>query len=276
MMASVKKALANKGFVVGGCIFLAIALIALVGPLVWTVNPNAQEMTLRPSAPSPAHPFGCDDFGRDLLARVIVGARVSLGVGIAVTLATSALGLVIGAYACYNERLDHILMRICDGLMSIPGVLLAIALMAMMGASVWNVIIALSIVYTPSMARIVRSRAMVVKEEPFVEALRVQGASTARIVRLHIVPNVMAPFLVQATFVFAEAVLSEAALSFLGLGIKAPDASWGNILQAGKNVMRKAWWMIFFPAIAIIASVLSLNLAGDGLRDALDPKTKED
>ena len=239
MMANFKKALANKGFVVGGCIFLAIALIALVGPLVWTVNPNAQEMTLRLSAPSPAHPFGCDDFGRDLLARVIAGARVSLGVGIAVTLATSALGLVIGAYACYNERLDHILMRICDGLMSIPGVLLAIALMAMMGASVWNVIIALSIVYTPSMARIVRSRAMVVKEEPFVEALRVQGASTARIVWLHIVPNVMAPFLVQATFVFAEAVLSEAALSFLGLGIKAPDASWGNILQAGKNVMRK-------------------------------------
>ena len=179
MMANFKKALANKGFVVGGCIFLAIALIALIGPLVWTVDPNAQEMTLRLSAPSPAHPFGCDDFGRDLLARVIAGARVSLGVGIAVTLATSALGLVIGAYACYNERLDHILMRICDGLMSIPGVLLAIALMAMMGASVWNVIIALSIVYTPSMARIVRSRAMVVKEEPFVEALRVQGASTA-------------------------------------------------------------------------------------------------
>lgn len=199
MMANFKKALANKGFVVGGCIFLAIALIALVGPLVWTVDPNAQEMTLRLSAPSPAHPFGCDDFGRDLLARVIAGARVSLGVGIAVTLATSALGLVIGAYACYNERLDHILMRICDGLMSIPGVLLAIALMAMMGASAWNVIIALSIVYTPSMARIVRSRAMVVKEEPFVEALRVQGASTARIVWLHIVPNVMAPFLVQAT-----------------------------------------------------------------------------
>lgn len=249
MMTNFKKALANKGFVVGGCIFLAIALIALVGPLVWTVNPNAQEMTLRLSAPSPAHPFGCDDFGRDLLARVIAGARVSLGVGIAVTLATSALGLVIGAYACYNERLDHILMRICDGLMSIPGVLLAIALMAMMGASVWNVIIALSIVYTPSMARIVW---------------------------LHIVPNVMAPFLVQATFVFAEAVLSEAALSFLGLGIKAPDASWGNILQAGKNVMRKAWWMIFFPAVAIIASVLSLNLAGDGLRDALDPKAKEE
>ena len=271
-----KKALSNRGFVIGGGIFLAIALIALAGPLLWTVDPNAQEMALRLSAPSAAHPFGCDDFGRDLLARVITGARVSLGVGVTVTLATSALGLIIGAYACYNPILDGVLMRVCDGLMSIPGVLLAIALMAMMGASVVNVIIALTIVYTPSMARIVRSRAMVVKTEPFIEALRVQGASTARIVWLHIVPNVLAPFLVQATFVFAEAVLSEAALSFLGLGIKAPDASWGNILQAGKAVIRKAWWMIFFPALAIIASVLSLNLAGDGLRDALDPKTKED
>lgn len=272
----VKKALSNKGFVVGGSIFLVIALVALVGPLIWRVDPNSQEMALRLAVPSAAHPLGCDDFGRDLLARIIAGARVSLGVGVAVTLVTSVLGLVIGAYACYNPTLDAVLMRVCDGLMSIPGVLLAIALMAMMGASVWNVIIALTIVYTPSMARIVRSRAMVVKEEPFVEALRVQGASTARIVWLHIVPNVLAPFLVQATFVFAEAVLSEAALSFLGLGIKAPDASWGNILQAGKNVMRKAWWMILFPALAIIASVLSLNLAGDGLRDALDPKNKED
>lgn len=271
-----RKALSRREFVIGGGIFLAIALVALVGPLVWTLDPNAQEMALRLSAPSAAHPFGCDDFGRDLLARVIAGARVSLGVGVTVTLATSALGLVIGAYACYNPVLDNVLMRICDGLMSIPGVLLAIALMAMMGASVVNVDIALTIVYTPSMARIVRSRAMVVKEEPFIEALRVQGASTARIVWLHIVPNVLAPFLVQATFVFAEAVLSEAALSFLGLGIKAPDASWGNILQAGKAVIRKAWWMILFPALAIIASVLSLNLAGDGLRDALDPKNKED
>ena len=211
-----------------------------------------------------------------MFARVIYGTRISLFVGFSVSVLAGAAGLLIGLYSCYNKVLDAVLMRICDGLMSIPGVLLAIALMAMMGASVWNVIIALTIVYTPSMARIVRSRAMVVKEEPFVEALRVQGASTARIVWLHIVPNVMAPFLVQATFIFAEAVLSEAALSFLGLGIKAPDASWGNILQAGKNVIRKAWWMIFFPAAAIIASVLSLNLAGDGLRDALDPKTKED
>lgn len=271
-----KKLFANKTIAVGGAVFLAIVLFALFGSLLWPVDPNAQEMSIRLSAPSAQHPLGTDDFGRDLLARMIAGARVSLGVGLSVSIITSLLGLVIGAYACYSPVLDQILMRICDGLMSIPGVMLAIALMAMMGASVWNVVIALTIVYTPSMARIVRSRAMVVKEEPFVEALRVQGASTARIVWLHIVPNVLAPFLVQATFVFAEAVLSEAALSFLGLGVKAPDASWGNILQSGKAVMRKAWWMIAFPALAIVASVLSLNLAGDGLRDVLDPHGKED
>lgn len=274
MSTTLKKALKNRSVVAGGAVFLLIVLVALVGGLLWPVDPNAQEMSIRLSAPCAAHPLGTDDFGRDLLARVIAGARVSLGVGVSVTATTSVLGLLIGAYACYNRALDQVLMRVCDGLMSIPGVLLAIALMAMLGASVWNVIIALTIVYTPSMARIVRSRAMVVKEEPFVEALRVQGASTARIVWLHIVPNVMAPFLVQATFVFADAVLSEAALSFLGLGIKAPDASWGNILQAGKAVMRKAWWMIVFPALAIVASVLSLNLAGDGLRDVLDPRTR--
>lgn len=275
-MRTLRKIAANKAALVGGSVFLAIVLIALVGPLLWPLEPNAQEVANRLAAPSAAHPLGTDDFGRDLLARIIAGARVSLGVGVSVAVATGVLGLTIGAYACYNRTLDHVLMRVCDGLMSIPGVLLAIALMAMMGASMWNVVIALTIVYTPSMARIVRSRAMVVKEEPFVEALRVQGASTTRIVWLHIVPNVMAPFLVQATFVFAEAVLSEAALSFLGLGIKAPDASWGNILQAGKAVMRKAWWMIVFPALAIVASVLSLNLAGDGLRDALDPRQKEE
>lgn len=274
MSTTLKKALKNRSVVAGGVVFLLIVLVALVGGLLWPVDPNAQEMSIRLTGPCAVHPLGTDDFGRDLLARVIAGARVSLGVGVSVTATTSVLGLLIGAYACYNRVLDQVLMRVCDGLMSIPGVLLAIALMAMLGASVWNVIIALTIVYTPSMARIVRSRAMVVKEEPFVEALRVQGASTARIVWLHIVPNVMAPFLVQATFVFADAVLSEAALSFLGLGIKAPDASWGNILQAGKAVMRKAWWMIVFPALAIVASVLSLNLAGDGLRDVLDPRTR--
>ncbi|MGI6755480.1 MAG: ABC transporter permease [Atopobiaceae bacterium] len=271
-----RKIFTNKAVCAGGIVFLLIVLVALIGPVLWTQDPNAQAVTERLSAPSALHPLGTDDFGRDLLARIIVGARVSLGVGLSVAIITSILGLAIGIYACYNTVVDQILMRICDGLMSIPGVMLAIALMAMMGASVWNVIAALTIVYTPSMARIVRSRAIVVKEEPFIEALKVQGASTNRIMWMHIVPNIMAPFLVQATYVFADAVLSEAALSFLGLGIQAPNASWGNILQAGKAVMRKAWWMIAFPALAIIASVLSLNLAADGLRDVLDPHTKEE
>lgn len=275
MAGELKRALRNRAVAGGAAVFLLLVLVAAAGPALWGVDPNAQDMAVRLAAPGGVHPFGTDTFGRDLLARVIAGARVSLGVGAAVTAATSVLGLVIGAYCCYFRALDAVVMRVCDGLMSIPGVLLAIALMAMLGASVWNVVLALVIVYTPNMARVVRSRAMVVKEEPFVEALRVQGASTARIVWLHIVPNVMAPFLVQAAIIFADAVLSEAALSFLGLGVKAPDASWGNILQAGKGVIRQAWWMIVFPALGIVASVLSLNLAADGLRDALDPKAGE-
>lgn len=276
MREELKRVLSNRSVVLGGAVFLLMVLIALAGPVLWNVDPNAQDMAVRLTPPGAGHPFGTDTFGRDLLARVITGARVSLGVGAAVSVATSLLGLVIGAYCCYFRALDTMVMRVCDGLMSIPGVLLAIALMAMLGASVWNVVLALVIVYTPNMARVVRSRAMVVKEEPFVEALRVQGASVSRIVWLHIVPNVMAPFLVQAAIIFADAVLSEAALSFLGLGVKAPDASWGNILQAGKGVIRQAWWMIVFPALGIVASVLSLNLAADGLRDVLDPKSGEE
>lgn len=274
-MRSVSKALHNTSFLVGVSVFACIVLIALAGPVLWRLDPNAQNLAARLSAPSATHPLGTDDFGRDLLARVIAGARVSLGVGVATSVASSVLGLILGAYTCQSAVADQLLMRLCDGLMSIPAVLLAIALMAMLGASASNVVIALTCVYTPSMARIVRSRSMIVAKAPFVEALRVQGASTARIVWLHIVPNVLAPFLVQATFIFADAVLSEAALSFLGLGVKAPDASWGNILQAGKAVIKKAWWMIVFPAAAIVLSVLSINLAGDGLRDALDPKIKE-
>ncbi len=165
-------------------------------------------------------------------------------------------------------------MRICDGLIAIPGILLAIALMSALGASIWNVIIALTIVYTPSIARIVRSGALVVKEQAFIEAEYVQGAGDFRIIWLNIVPNILSPLLVQATYVFSSAILSEAALSFLGAGIPEPDSSWGNILQASKLVINKAWWMTVYPGVLLILSVLGLNLMGDGLRDFLDPRTK--
>lgn len=262
----------NYGLLIGAGIFLLLVLIALIGPLFAPYDPAEMKVVDRLKAPSPEHWFGTDEFGRDLLTRIIYGARVSIGIGLLVSLLSSLLGLVIGLYASYYRALDHILMRICDGLYAIPGVLLAIALMAALGASVTNVVIALTIVSTPSVARIVRSAALSVRNLTYIEAMVVQGASSSRIIWKHIMPGTLSPLLVQASFVFAEAIISEAALSFLGVGIPAPDPSWGNILQAGKLVISKAWWMIVCPGAMIVLSVLSLNLLGDGLRDYMDPR----
>jgi len=262
----------NYGLMIGAGIFLLLLLIALIGPLFAPYDPAEMKVVDRLKAPSSEHWFGTDEFGRDLLTRIIYGARVSIGVGLLVSLLSSLLGLVIGLYASYYRALDHILMRICDGLYAIPGVLLAIALMAALGASVTNVVIALTIVSTPSVARIVRSAALSVRNLTYIEAMVVQGASSTRIIWRHIMPGTLSPLLVQASFVFAEAIISEAALSFLGVGIPAPDPSWGNILQAGKLVISKAWWMIVCPGALIVLSVLSLNLLGDGLRDYMDPR----
>jgi len=269
----IRKILSNRSLMVGGTIIIVMVLIAALAPMLTSHDPFAMTVSDRLLAPSGEHLFGTDEYGRDLFTRVVYGARVSISVGLAVALFSSFLGMIIGIYASYYKILDHIFMRICDGLIAIPGILLAIALMSALGASVWNVIIALTIVYTPSIARIVRSSALVVKEQAYVEAVYVQGAKHFRILWLNIVPNVLSPLLVQATFVFASAILSEAALSFLGAGIPAPQPSWGNILQASKVVINKAWWMAVFPGAFLVLSVLSLNLAGDGLRDYFDPRT---
>ncbi|WP_194540542.1 ABC transporter permease [Paenibacillus sp. JZ16] len=265
----------NYGLLIGATIFVLLVILALIGPLLTTYGPYEMKVVDRLTPPGAEHWLGTDEFGRDLLTRLLYGARVSISVGLAVALLSSALGLVIGVYATYYKTLDHILMRICDGLIAIPGILLAIALMAALGASAINVITALTIVFTPNIARVVRSAALVVREQTYIEAMHVQGASATRIIWQHIVPNVMSPLLVQATFVFAEAIISEAALSFLGAGIPAPEASWGNILQASKLVIYKAWWMVVFPGATLVLSVLSLNLLGDGLRDLLDPRVKQ-
>lgn len=265
----------NYGLLIGATIFVLLVILALIGPLLTTYGPYEMKVVDRLTPPGAEHWLGTDEFGRDLLTRLLYGARVSISVGLAVALLSSALGLVIGVYATHYKTLDHILMRICDGLIAIPGILLAIALMAALGASAINVITALTIVFTPNIARVVRSAALVVREQTYIEAMHVQGASATRIIWQHIVPNVMSPLLVQATFVFAEAIISEAALSFLGAGIPAPEASWGNILQASKLVIYKAWWMVVFPGATLVLSVLSLNLLGDGLRDLLDPRVKQ-
>lgn len=270
---TVRRFFSNKLMVLGAIIFIFLIVFAFIGPFLMSYDPYAMVVTERLKAPSSAHLLGTDEFGRDLLTRIVYGARVSMGIGLAVTLISAFLGMVIGLYASFYNALDHILMRICDALMSIPGILLAIALMAALGPSATNVIIALSIVFTPSIARIVRSSALVVREQTYIEAMKAQGASNLRIIWGHIAPNTISPLIVQATFVFAEAIISEAALSFLGAGIPAPDPSWGNILYAGKLVIFKAWWMVVYPGLIIVVSVLGLNLLGDGLRDFIDPHT---
>ena len=263
----------SPGLIMGLTVFILIVMAAIIIPAVANVDPNAMAIADRLKGPSLKHPFGTDEFGRDLMIRVLYGARVSLLVGGTVALLSCALGTVIGIYASYFKILDHILMRICEGLIAIPGVLLAIALMAALGAGNLNVIIALTIVYTPSVARIVRSSALVTREQPYVEAAKVQGAGSGRILRKLILPGVISPLTVQASFIFAQAIISEASLSFLGAGIPAPAASWGNILQGSKQVLQKAPWTVIFPGLAVVLCVLSLNLLGDGLRDYFDPRT---
>ena len=224
--------------------------------------------------PSGEHLLGTDEFGRDLFVRLMYGARVSLWVGGCVAVFSCVLGVIVGIYASYFKILDHILMRICDGLIAIPGILLAIALIAALGTSSWNVIAALTIVYTPSVARTVRASAMVIREQPYVEAAKVQGFTNFRILWKLILPGVISPLTVQALFVFAQAIISEASLSFLGAGVPAPAASWGNMLQASKLIFSKAPWTMICPGAAVILCVLSLNLLGDGLRDFMDPRTE--
>ncbi len=269
-----EKFLSNPALIIGLVGMVIIVLAALILPAVSSVDPNEMKVLDRLKPPGAEHIFGTDEFGRDLFIRVMHGARVSICVEGAVTIFSSILGTMIGIYASYFKILDNILMRICDGLIAIPGVLLAVALMAALGASIWNVILALTVVYTPSIARVVRAGALVAREQVYVEAAKIQGASDFRILWKIILPSVVSSLTVQASFIFAQAIISEASLSFLGVGIPAPAASWGNILQASKQVLSKAPWTAIFPGAFVIISVLSLNLLGDGLRDFLDPRVK--
>jgi len=265
----------NRLMVTGGITILFLSLLALFGPYVLSGDPLEMEVSQRLQPMSKEHWLGTDEFGRDLLTRIVHGAKVTMGVGLSVALISSFIGMVVGLYASYYRTLDHILMRISDGLMAIPGILLAIALMAALGPNTRNVVIALSIVFVPVIARVIRSAAIVVREQTYIEAMRAQGASSFRIIWGHIMPNTISPLVVQATFVFADAIITEAALSFLGAGVPAPYPSWGNILYDGKLVIFNAWWMTVFPGIMIILAVLGLNLLGDGLRDLIDPHVNQ-
>lgn len=269
-----EKILASPALVIGAVGFAVILLLALLVPFFNPVDPDSMDVVHRLQPPGNGYLLGTDEFGRDLFIRVMYGARVSLWVGGCVAVFSCVLGIIIGIYASYFKILDQILMRICDGLIAIPGILLAIALIAALGTSSWNVIVALTVVYTPSVARTVRASAMVIREQTYVEAAKVQGYSSFRILWKMILPGVISPLTVQASFIFAQAIISEASLSFLGAGIPAPAASWGNMLEASKMVFSQAPWTMLCPGAAVILCVLSLNLLGDGLRDFLDPRVK--
>lgn len=268
-----RRFLSNRMTLLGGIILLVLIAVAVLAPMFSHYTSYEMIVNDRLKPPSAMHWFGTDNFGRDLLTRVAHGGQISLGVGIIVVLLTSIAGMVIGLYSVYYSYLDHILMRVCDALMSFPSILLAISIMAALGPTSFNVIISLSIVFTPHLARVIRSSALVIREQTYIEAIHSQGAKPWRIIWLHIAPNTIPTLITQATFIFAEAIIVEAALSFLGVGVPAPAPSWGNILHDAKTFIFTAWWMTVFPGVFIILSVLGLNLFGDGLRDLLDPHT---
>lgn len=269
-----QRILSTPGIVIGGAMLLLIAAIAFILPPILGLDPYAVDPMSRLQPASAEHPLGTDTFGRSLLARILYGARASLTVGFLVALVSGVLGTIIGLVAAFNNTLDHILMRICDGLMAIPAILLAVALAAALGPTMMNLIIALTIVYTPNLARLIRSRAVAIRNETFVEASIGAGARPLHVMAKHIFPNTLSVLVVQSTFTFAESVIVEAALSFLGAGVPPPIASWGNILYDGKAVINTAPGMVTFTSLALVITVLSLNILGDGMRDFVDQRSK--
>ncbi len=272
--ATSRRLLHHRLFVTGLVLFGIIVVVAVLAPLIAPVNPNKLAMRDRFLPPGPDHIFGTDNFGRSLWSRVVWGAQLSMFIGSAVVVINAVFGTLIGALAGYFRRLDNVLMRVNDALMAFPAVLLAIGVTAVLGPSVNDVIIALGIVYTPRTARIVRSSVIVLREMEYVQAAVAAGAGHWRILRRHILPNAMAPLIVQLSFLFAYAVLTEATLSFLGVGAVPPTPTWGNIMAEGRQYMVDAPWIITIPGAALMITVLGLNLLGDGLRDVLDPRLR--
>lgn len=278
----------NRTVQVGGTILLMVLLIALLAPWLYTVDPSEIDPSIRNARPGDRVElvttegdaqariavFGTDHLGRDVYSRVIYGSRVSLAVGVSVAAASVALGLLIGLAAGFFRRLDGPVMRVMDGLMAIPGILLAIALVAVWGGGLFTVILAIVIPDVPRVVRLVRSVVLTVREEPYVEAARTLGAPVKMLLLRHVLPSTVAPLIVQGTFLCASAMLSEAALSFLGVGVPPEIPSWGNIIAEGRSLFRIHPHNILFPGLFLALTVLAVNLLGDGLRDTLDPRMR--
>ena len=256
-----------------GAVLVALnVLVAIFAPAIGRWDPQRIDVKARLAPPNPSHWMGTDDVGRDVWSRVVYGTRLSMVVGGTVVLFSFVGGIVFGLLGGYYRPLDNVLMRIMDGFMAFPGIILAIALMASLGPSVLNVIVALGIVYVPRVARIVRGSVLVIRETPYVEAALALGVPDLIVLGRHVLPNCLSPVIVQGTFIFAAAVLGEAALSFLGVGVPPQIPSWGNVLAEGRLYLQQAPWLTLFPGAAIMGCILGLNLFGDGLRDLLDPK----
>jgi peptide/nickel transport system permease protein len=261
---------------IGGGLLVLLLAIAIFAPVLAPYPFDGMSILKRFRPPSAEHWFGTDEFGRDVLSRAMFAGRVSLLVGFAVVIVSSLLGVTLGLVAGFFKRLDTPVARVIDAMMAFPEILLAISLVAALGPSLANVILALSIVYAPRLARIVRASTLVIRELPYVEAARALGVSTPRILVSHVLRNLISPVLVQGSFVFASAMLAEAALSFLGVGVNPEIPTWGNMINAGRDYVGTADWLMLFPGIAIVLAVLSLQMIGDGLRDLLDPRLRKD
>ena len=259
---------------IGVVILLIIVVFALFAPLLTKYNPTDIYMNNRLSKLNWECPMGTDEFGRSIFSRVIYGSRISLTVGLIVVIVTGVLGTFMGLIAGYYSFLDKFIMLIMDGLMAFPAILLGIALAAATRASQWNVVIALSIVYIPRTVRVVRSSVLQNKEMAYIKAAKAIGAKDIRILWKHLLPNAFSSLVVQQTFIFAYAILAEAGLSFIGVGIPPPAPSWGNIMTEGRNYLQVAPWISFFPGLFLFMTVLSLTIVGDAVRDIFDVKQK--
>ncbi|MBS7707632.1 ABC transporter permease [Chelatococcus asaccharovorans] len=272
---TLRRLASHRALLVGTVILAILVIVAIAAPLLGTVDPAALSPARRNRAPSALYWFGTDQLGRDIYSRVLYGTRVSLIVGLAVAMLSAVAGIVVGIIAGYVRWTDGLIMRMMDGLMSIPPILLAIALMTLTRGSLGNVILAITISEIPRVARVVRGALLSLREQPFVLAAVATGVSVPRIMLRHILPNIMAPVIIQATYICGAAMLTEAILSFIGAGLPPTIPSWGNIMAEGRALWQVKPYMIAFPAMFLSIAILAVNLVGDGLRDALDPRLLE-
>lgn len=270
-----KKISKNKSAVFGASIILLFFILAIIGPMIAPYDPNKPMMANKLLTPNAEHWLGTDDKGRDILTRLLYGARISLMVGLVSTILGAAIGITMGIISGYYGRwVDTIIMRFCDVLLAFPGILLALAIVSVLGASTTNVIIAVAFFAIPTFARIVRGSTLSVKKLEYIDAIKAMGASDFRIIFKHVLPNILSPIIIQSTLYIASAIVTASSLSFLGMGTRPPDPEWGTMLAQGRSYIAQAPHITLFPGLAILLVVVGFNLFGDGLRDALDPKTK--